>query len=86
MPLKEWARTEVRQRPKVEETPACDDLRELMERLTIPPHVAGVTYPRGVRIRRVRVPAQAGASPAPGSPTVILSRRALEDSRSPQSR
>ena len=56
-----------------------DELRELMAALTLSPQVAGVTYPRGCRIRRVRV---AGAKPEPrADQTVILSRRALEEAR-----
>ena len=56
-----------------------DELRELMAALTLSPQVAGVTYPRGCRIRRVRV---TGAKPDPrADQTVILSRRALEEAR-----
>lgn len=90
MPLAFWARQEVSpsalRRPasglpstSSAETPA-DDLRELMAALSLPPQVAGVSYARGCRIRRVRV-ATSTAPRVPGAPPLILSRRALEQSR-----
>jgi hypothetical protein len=60
---------------------AGSELRDLMAGLALPPHVAGVTYARGCRIRRVRVPALSGSSRTKSSHPIILSRRALEDSR-----
>ena len=60
--------------------PEVDDLHRMIDGLRIPPHVAAMTYPRGVRIRRVRVPV-AKQPPATGEkrPPVILSRRALKE-------
>ena len=82
MPLDTWTRTENwRNRDEVAtaQEQERDELRELMAALTLSPQVAGVTYPRGCRIRRVRV---AGAKPEPrADQTVILSRRALEEAR-----
>jgi len=77
-PLATWARMEARHA----DTPSSsDDLRMLLASLGVPPAVAGVRYPRGCRIRRVRVPAaksgEAGESVGP----VILSRRALAEQR-----
>jgi hypothetical protein len=57
----------------------------MMARLTIPAPVANISYPRGCRIRRVRVraveqPAAEGRNGNGGKP-VIVSRRALKSSR-----
>ena len=49
---------------------------------TLPPHVAGVTYARGCRIRRVRVPAIEGARRERGAKPLIVSKRALDEARS----
>jgi hypothetical protein len=80
-PLATWARLE---RKTDDERRPGSDMREIIERLAVPPHIAGVSYARGVRIRRVRV---AGARdrrrPADQAGPVILSRRALAESRSP---
>jgi hypothetical protein len=60
-----------------------DDLRELIENLTLPPQVAGVSYARGCRIRRVRVPGTAAGKRAhAGDQPLILSKRVLKDVRS----
>jgi hypothetical protein len=60
---------------------ATDELRSLIATLAVPAHVAGVSYGRGCRIRRVRVPGgkekRKGGAPGP----VILSRRTLEEQR-----
>jgi hypothetical protein len=80
MPRAAWARTEVR-RAAEEPQAAGDDLRDLMEHLALPPHVAGVSYAQGCRIRRVRVPADRAARKGHGKQTVILSRRALDEAR-----
>jgi hypothetical protein len=89
MPLAIWARAEVDKQPRrgaavdaAPERSVNDELRDLMSRLAVPPNVAGVSYPRGCRIRRVRVPGgrerRQGETPGP----VILSKRALEQRRS----
>jgi CheY-like chemotaxis protein len=89
MPLAIWARAEIEKHPKrgaaVGATPersVNDELRDLMSRLAVPPNVVGVSYARGCRIRRVRVPGgrerRNGETPGP----VILSKRALEQQRS----
>jgi hypothetical protein len=89
MPLAIWARAELDKHPRrgaamteAPERSVNDELRDLMSRLAVPPNVAGVTYPRGCRIRRVRVPGgrerRQGETPGP----VILSKRALENQRS----
>ena len=79
MPLSMWARTENGNgnghEPAVE-----DDLQGLIAGFRVPTTVAAVTYPRGCRIRRVRVKAPKVTS-TPGDKTrpVILSRRALRN-------
>ena len=81
MPLSVWARTENGHTNG--ETPAAqDDLHRLIEGLRMPPTVAAVSYPRGCRIRRVRVraPKTTAASGEKRRP-VIVSRRALRGSR-----
>lgn len=84
LPLTAWARTE---RPQpVAGAPGRaerDMVRELLEGLALPAHVAEVTYARGCRIRRVRVPAVPAEPPAGNRQPVILSRRALDEARSP---
>jgi len=81
MPLTDWARFENGRRPASPTVAKEDDLHDLMEGLDLPAHVAGVTYARGCRIRRVRVPAPR-AAPRKGNPRpVILSKRALAEVR-----
>ncbi len=78
LPLAIWARAE---RPAATDRPdptLKDDLQEIMSRLAMPPQVAGVHYPRGCRIRRVRVPA-AGATPRKYAKPLIVSRKALDE-------
>jgi colicin import membrane protein len=83
MPLAGWARTEQPGNGNSEAEPqAPDDLRELMAGWTLPPHVAGISYARGCRIRRVRVPAAEGAKKERGARPLIVSRRALDEARS----
>jgi hypothetical protein len=82
MPLTAWARTENWRKAAEDDEPQereHDELRDLMAGLALSPQVAGVTYGRGCRIRRVRVPGtkRAGSS----DHTVIVSRRALEEVR-----
>lgn len=81
VPLAVWARIE---KPRAEEPPPSgrDDLRELMKGLSIPLQVAGITYARGCRIRRVRVPALPASARKGSKDPVILSRRALDEIRS----
>ena len=91
MPLAIWARQESSDAPshkvvEPQETPrtAAEELRGLMAGLAVPPQVAAVSYARGVRIRRVRVPGgrerRRGETPGP----VILSRRLLDEQRQNQ--
>jgi hypothetical protein len=81
-PLAVWARTERVVPATPQEPTSKDELREIMSRLALPPHVAGVHYPRGCRIRRVRVPAApAQAGGGDHKQPLIVSRRALNDSR-----
>jgi hypothetical protein len=80
VPLAVWARFD-RTDASAQETER-DELRELMKGLSVPPHVASVSYARGCRIRRVRVPASEKATRGRGpSGPVILSRRALDEAR-----
>jgi len=86
MPLAIWARVEPT-RANGDDPVATDDLQRLIAGLKIPTNVAVISYPRGCRIRRVRVRAQ--KQPAPGGEKrrpLIVSRRALrgprEDARS----
>jgi len=57
-PLATWARAKGTR--SGDATPG-DDLGMLLRALAVPTAVAGVRYPRGVRIRRVRVPASQGS-------------------------
>jgi hypothetical protein len=88
MPLAMWARAEIEKHPRrgaaVDAMPdrsVNDELRDLMSRLAVPLNVAGVSYARGCKIRRVRVlggrERRQGETPGP----VILSKRALEERR-----
>lgn len=77
-PLASWARAEKRGGDGLS---ASDDLRMLLAGLAVPPAIAGVRYPRGVRIRRVRVPASQAADAGDTAGPVILSRRALAEQR-----
>jgi len=78
-PLAGWARKEPTKKAKPEAVTA-DDVRALISSLAVPPAVASVTYARGCRIRRVRVPA-AGHDSSESFGTVILSRRILAEQR-----
>jgi hypothetical protein len=81
MPLGSWARIE--SRPRVDgPVAAADDLHDLFAGLTLPPQVAAISYPRGCRIRRVRVRSAERPRATRGDRrTVIVSRRALEENR-----
>ena len=88
MPLAIWARREESKEPAspdVGPEVGNDDLRDMIAGLALPPHVAGVSYARGCRIRRVRVPAASAPPRTRGARPVILSRRALDELRAEQS-
>jgi hypothetical protein len=80
MPVENFARFE---KTPEENGNGHDELQQMMSRLTIPAPVANISYPRGCRIRRVRVRA-IDQPPAEGGKRkpVIVSRRALKSSRS----
>jgi hypothetical protein len=79
-PLATWARLEGTNQ---EERRPGTDMREIIDRLAVPSHVAGVSYARGVRIRRVRVAGSRDRRrPLDHKGPVILSRRALAETRS----
>jgi hypothetical protein len=81
MPLSQWARPEAK-RPNGDDPAAEDDLQRLISGLRVPPTVAAVSYPRGCRIRRVRVRApKTTAATGEKRRPVIVSRRALRGSR-----
>ncbi len=86
-PLAMWARNEERETPPKPpaETPepktVAEELRNLMANLAVPPHVAGVSYGRGCRIRRVRVLGGKERRRADAPGPVILSKRTLERQR-----
>jgi hypothetical protein len=81
MPLAVWARREERPARPAAEAPASNDLNLLIAGLAVPEDVAGVSYARGCKIRRVRVPALPPSSRTKTTRPVILSRRALDDAR-----
>ena len=85
MPVTTWARTADSKRQQSADSARTDDVHQLMAGLSIPPHVAAVAYPRGCRIRRVRVPAPRPAPRSRMTRPVILSKRALADARNDQS-
>ena len=87
-PLAMWARTEAKHAarpsaatPMPEPQTAAEELRHLMANLSVPPHVAGVSYGRGCRIRRVRVPGGKERRRADAPGPVILSKRTLDRQR-----
>jgi hypothetical protein len=82
-PLAMWAHAdsgvpvEVMRRPQ-------DELIEIISRLHLPSSVAAVSYPRGCRIRRVRVTPQKvskNSKAKSDEPLVILSRKRLQELR-----
>lgn len=77
MPITAWARPAAL---PAATSPEQDETVTLLARLGLPVDVSGFAYPRGCRIRRVRVPAPA-EPPAAVSGPVILSKRALEEIR-----
>ena len=76
--LASWMRSE---RVPTPGSGSGDDLRALLGALAIPAAVAAVAYPRGVRIRRVRVPAAREPRLTEGAGAVILSKRLLAEQR-----
>jgi hypothetical protein len=79
-PLARWARKETPRDTKPAPVTA-DDVRALIASLSVPPAVASVTYARGCRIRRVRVPAAPENDMSDSVGTVIVSRRLLAEQR-----
>jgi hypothetical protein len=79
-PLARWARTET---PRAARTAPVtgEDVRALISSLAVPPAVASVSYPRGCRLRRVRVPVSPDHDGGDGSGSVLLSRRTLAEQR-----
>jgi hypothetical protein len=76
MPVENFGRFE---KAPAENENGHDELQQMMSRLTIPAPVASITYPRGCRIRRVRVPAiEQPASDGGKRKPVIVSRRVLK--------
>lgn len=82
MPITSWARPE-RPRP-VETTDEQEEALALLARLKLPVPVSGFVYATGCRIRRVRVPSIADQHAGSVSGPVIVSRRALEELRTPR--
>lgn len=81
-PLAAWVRFDrVAAAPAVRTT--SDELRALMERLSLPLPVASVTYARGCRIRRVRVQGGKSRKTSERTGPVILSKKLLDDQRAP---
>jgi hypothetical protein len=76
--LASWMRAE---RMPPSRSDSADDLRALLGSLAIPTAVAAVAYPRGVRIRRVRVPAAREPRLTEPAGAVILSKRLLAEQR-----
>lgn len=77
-PAGAWMRREAA-RPETQDGP--EDVRALLSTLAVPPAIASVSYPRGCRIRRVRVPAAPDAEAAEAAGAVIASGRAAADHR-----
>jgi hypothetical protein len=81
-PFNVWARKET---PAEASTAAVDELNDLLARLGVPESVASVSYPQGVRIRRLRViAAKESRSALHGA--VALSRRMLAELRGSDAR
>jgi len=82
MPLSDWARVDRRAQPADQELAPQDELSRFFSGLSVPPQVAVISYPRGCRIRRVRVRAldQPPAARIEGKKPLIVSRRRLRQS------
>ena len=74
-PFSVWARKEM---PRTEVVPEHGELGTFFARLGVPDDVASVTYPEGVRIRRVRVRAARDGNP-PVQGAMLLGKRKLAD-------
>jgi hypothetical protein len=92
-PLAIWARMEAEDEPTEgartgrtadnggeSDRSAADEIRQMAESRRMPVHVWAVSYPRGCRIRRVRVPHRE-TERRKGDPTVILSKKLLQETR-----
>jgi hypothetical protein len=87
MPLAGWARTgKPADAAAARPAESSSELQELIARLSIPPQVAIVSYPRGCRIRRVRVPPARDVQVIDTPQPVILSRHVLREKRPTGSR
>jgi hypothetical protein len=75
--LNVWARKET---PAETSAASVDELNDLLARLGVPESVASVSYPQGVRIRRLRVIAAKESHSSLHGPAV-LSRRMLAELR-----
>jgi hypothetical protein len=81
IPVSSWARVE-RRKTDDEEPAARDEFLQVLSGLHIPQQVAAISYPRGCRIRRVRVRAlDQPAAPSDSKSTLIVSKKALQESR-----
>ena len=80
MPIGDWARKDQKRGEPVAPVEG-EEAVAILSKLPLPVPVAAMAYPRGCRIRRVRVPAAADETPAPAKGPVIVSRRALQDLR-----
>ena len=82
-PLARWARAETPRAAKTAPV-TSDDVRALIASLAVPAAVASVTYPRGCRIRRVRVPMPPDHDGGQRVGPVIQSRQKLAEQRDKQ--
>ena len=77
-PLGPWVRGD---RNATEPADGPEDVRRLLSTLAVPSAIASVSYPRGCRIRRVRVPANPDAESAETSGVVMAPRGTAGDHR-----
>jgi hypothetical protein len=78
MPITSWAR------PPLETSEEQDEVVALLARLKLPLPVSAFAYATGCRIRRVRVPSIGDEQTTNVRGPVIVSRRALEELRTPR--